>query len=70
MPLGVTDSVAGDPSMFGVSIGPPNHLIAENPTSSSTMYTTLGARSRALGGSNGTPVGLGVFVSVFLILPK
>src|SRR3954454_15953338 len=43
--------------MFGVSIGPPYEAIAENPTSSSTAYTTLGAPSGALGGSNGDQSG-------------
>ena len=33
--------------MFGVSIGPPNGFIAENPASSSTTYSTLGAPSGA-----------------------
>jgi hypothetical protein len=35
--------------MFGVSIKPPHGSIAENPTSSSTMYNTLGAPSGARG---------------------
>ncbi len=35
--------------MFGVSISPPNGSIAEKPTSSSTMYTTLGVPSGAIG---------------------
>jgi hypothetical protein len=35
--------------MFGVSISPPHGSIAENPTSSSTMYRTLGAPSGATG---------------------
>ena len=29
--------------MFGVSISPPQGSMAENPTSSSTMYKTLAA---------------------------
>src|SRR3954463_6112755 len=43
--------------MFGVSIGPPYEAIAENPTSSSTTYTTLAAPSGALGGSKGDQSG-------------
>src|SRR3954449_5356720 len=43
--------------MFGVSIGPPYEAIAENPTSSSTAYTTFGAPSGAFGGSNGDQSG-------------
>src|SRR3954465_15780043 len=39
--------------MLGVAIGPPKQLIAENPTSSKTTYTMLGAPSGARGGSNG-----------------
>jgi hypothetical protein len=35
--------------MLGVSISPPHGSIAENPTSSSTMYRTLGAPEGATG---------------------
>jgi hypothetical protein len=35
--------------MFGVSIKPPNGSIAETPTSSRTMYRTLGVPSGAIG---------------------
>ena len=35
--------------MFGVSMRPPHGSMAENPTSSSTMYSTLGAPSGATG---------------------
>src|SRR3954452_19776978 len=34
--------------MFGVSISPPNVSIADKPTSSRTMYRTLGAPSGAM----------------------
>src|SRR3954451_9846352 len=54
--------------MFGVSIGPPYEDIAENPTSSSTAYTTFGAPSGALGGSNGDQSGTESRMST-LILP-
>ena len=43
--------------MFGVSIRPPNGSIAENPTSSSTMYRTLGAPSGAIGWRYGSQSG-------------
>jgi hypothetical protein len=35
--------------MLGVSISPPQGSMAEKPTSSSTMYTTLGAPCGATG---------------------
>src|SRR3954447_8068689 len=54
--------------MFGVSIGPPNEAIAENPRSSSTAYTTFGAPSGAFGGSNGDQSGTESRMST-LILP-
>src|SRR3954452_23865059 len=54
--------------MFGVSIGPPYQAIAENPTSSSTAYTTFGAPSGALGGTNGDQSGTESRMST-LILP-
>src|SRR3954463_3355769 len=54
--------------MFGVSIGPPYEAIAENPTSSSTAYTTFGAPSGAFAGSNGDQSGTESRMST-LILP-
>src|SRR3954466_8175729 len=54
--------------MFGVSIGPPYEDIAENPTSSSTAYTTFGAPSGAFAGSNGDQSGTESRMST-LILP-
>src|SRR3954463_15369980 len=54
--------------MFGVSIGPPYEAIAENPTSSSTAYTTFGAPSGALAGSKGDQSGTESRMST-LILP-
>src|SRR6476620_9840654 len=53
--------------MFGVAIGPPYELIAEKPTSSSTMYTTLGAPSGALGGSNGAQSGSESRISTLIV---
>src|SRR3954452_10404265 len=53
--------------MFGVSIGPPYEAIAENPTSSSTMYTTLGAPSGAFGGSNGDQSGTESLMSTLIV---
>src|SRR6059058_5688404 len=43
--------------MFGVGTGPPYPLNNEKPTSSSTMYRTLGAPSGAFGASNGAQCG-------------
>src|SRR3954463_9919529 len=54
--------------MFGVSIGPPYEAIAENPTSSSTAYTTFGDPSGAFVGSNGDQSGTESRMST-LILP-
>src|SRR3954451_20107748 len=53
--------------MFGVSIGPPYEDIAEKPTSSSTMYTTLGAPSGAFGGSNGDQSGTESRMSTLIV---
>src|SRR6185312_13254086 len=53
--------------MFGVSIGPPKHDIAENPTSSSTIYTTLGAPAGAFGGSNGAQSGTESLISTLIV---
>jgi hypothetical protein len=44
--------------MLGVSINPPHGSIAENPTSSSTMYRTLGAPAGATGWTNGSQSGI------------
>src|SRR5215469_2528830 len=41
--------------------------MAENPTSSSTMYTTLGAPSGALGGSNGVQSGTESRMSTLIV---
>src|SRR5215471_7622121 len=41
--------------------------MAENPTSSSTMYTTLGAPSGALGGSNGAQSGTESLMSTLMV---
>ena len=41
--------------------------MAENPTSSSTMYTTLGAPSGALGGSNGAQSGTESLMSTLTV---
>src|SRR5215469_2316265 len=41
--------------------------MAENPTSSSTMYTTLGAPSGALGGSNGAQSGTESRISTLIV---
>jgi hypothetical protein len=44
--------------MFGVSIRPPHGSMAEKPTSSNTMYTTLGAPSGATGWRYGSQSGV------------
>src|SRR5512132_4547447 len=43
--------------MLGVSISPPQGSMAENPTASSTMYTTLGAPWGANGWRYGAQAG-------------
>ena len=50
------------------SIGPPNGSIAENPTSLSTTYSTLGAPPGAFGCRDGSQSGTGSLMSM-LILP-
>src|SRR5512132_3814399 len=44
--------------MFGVSIRPPHGSMAEKPTSSNTMYMTLGAPSGATGWRYGSQSGV------------
>ncbi len=53
--------------MFGVSIRPPNGSIAENPTSSSTMYTTLGEPSGAIGCRYGSQSGTESLMSMLMV---
>src|SRR5947208_1912625 len=52
--------------MFGVSIKPPNGSIAEKPTSSSTMYRTLGAPSGAIGWAYGSQSGFESLMSMLM----
>src|SRR4029077_19805674 len=50
--------------MFGVSMRPPNGSIAENPTSSSTMYRMFGAPSGAIGWAYGPQSGTESLMSI------
>jgi hypothetical protein len=52
--------------MLGVSISPPQGSIAENPTSSSTMYSTLGAPSGASGWAYGAQSGTESLMSMLI----
>jgi hypothetical protein len=55
--------------MFGVSISPPYGLIAEYPTLSSTMYSTFGVPSGAIGCVYGSQSGTACVTST-LITPR
>src|SRR5262245_32976466 len=53
--------------MFGVSINPPHGSIAEKPTSSRTMSSTLGAPSGAFGCSYGPQSGTESLMSMLIV---
>src|SRR5262245_25388373 len=53
--------------MFGVSISPPHGSIAEKPTSSRTISSTLGAPSCALGCSYGPQSGTESLMSMLIV---